>query len=360
MELIDKQLQEKLKNILDEYNEAVELCSYMEIMTDKNLYFLYQGKINKFQRIVNLYYALQQANLKAKQSKLEQNNQNSKEVGELIQNIDLEKQFNNSIIDNNQKSQQNNNTFQQNNKALNQSRNNENMQEIIEIISNIKVEIYKLNESVNQKCFIEIESLDAKTISKIKLMFENYLERNKSSFKSENIKNKVIIDCLGENNFENLKNFCGTIKYIEQEKVSLANILVYQKYANEVNLDDSTIQVSALKSSGAGGQHINKTLSAIRIKHLPTNISVVCQKYKSQMQNKKEALLLLTKKVENYYNEQSEKLKKEQQKKLNNAINSNIPTFVFDETKNIALNSQHKSAYSLSKILKGDLLKIIL
>ena len=124
----------------------------------------------------------------------------------------------------------------------------------------------------------------------------------------------------------------------------------------EVNIKPDDILVETFRSSGAGGQHVNKTDSAVRIRHLPTGIIVQCQNERSQHSNRMTALRILYSKLfELEKNKQREKLDNLRGEHMEIAWGSQIRSYVFHPYN---LVKDHRSLYQMSNslaVMDGEL-----
>ena len=117
---------------------------------------------------------------------------------------------------------------------------------------------------------------------------------------------------------------------------SFASVFVYPEVDDsiEVEINPADIRVDTFRASGAGGQHINKTDSAVRITHLPTNIVVQCQNDRSQHRNRAEAMAMLKSKL---YELELRKRREEQQKledsKTDIGWGHQIRSYVLDQSR---------------------------
>lgn len=142
---------------------------------------------------------------------------------------------------------------------------------------------------------------------------------------------------------------------------STATVLVMPEAEEiDVEIKDSDIRVDITRSSGAGGQCVNTTDSAVRITHIPTNIVVYCQVERSQIKNKEKALQILkTRLYDLKQREQDEKLGNERRNKIGTGDRAEkIRTYNYPQNR----LTDHRINYTvmhLDKIMEGDLEDLI-
>ena len=133
----------------------------------------------------------------------------------------------------------------------------------------------------------------------------------------------VTVEVHGEYTYGHLRAESGVHRLVRispfdsnaRRHTSFASVYAYPivDEVDDFEIDEKDIRTDTYRASGAGGQHINKTDSAVRMTHIPTNIVVACQNERSQIKNRAVALRLLKARVRQYYKEIDER---ERQSKL--------------------------------------------
>ena len=139
---------------------------------------------------------------------------------------------------------------------------------------------------------------------------------------------------------------------------SFASVFVYPEVDDEivVEIDENDLRIDTYRSTGAGGQHVNKTDSAVRITHLPTGIVVQCQNERSQHKNKAMAMKFLKSRLyELQLQEQQKKLEEMNKAKKDIAWGSQIRSYILHPYKMVKDHRTNLEVGNVNRVLDGDI-----
>lgn len=124
----------------------------------------------------------------------------------------------------------------------------------------------------------------------------------------------------------------------------------------DIEINDNDLRIDTYRSSGAGGQHINKTESAIRITHIPTGIVVACQDERSQIKNKERAMSILKSKIYDFYKQQRDDEYKENRKSQvgTGDRSERVRTYNYPQGR-VTDHRVNVTSYNIEGVLNGDI-----
>lgn len=249
-------------------------------------------------------------------------------------------------------------------------------------MDNFEIEVLLSNEFDDYNAIVEIHPGAGGTESQdwAQMLFEMYIRY------AENNNLKIITyDCLqasdagiksvtflvkGKYSYGHLKSESGVHRLVRispfdasgRRHTSFASVDVVPQVNDNVNIliEEKDLKIDTYRSSGAGGQNVNKTESAVRITHLPTNIVVTCQNERSQIQNREIAMNILKSRLFQLEikkkQEEMLKLKKEQK---NIEWGSQIRSYVLCPYKLVKDHRSNYEASNVEEVLEGNLEEII-
>lgn len=263
------------------------------------------------------------------------------------------------------------------------------LEEITNIIKNanktiesLENELYFNGEYDKLNCYLEIHpgagGTEAQDWASMLLnMYERFCEKNNFAFEEISISKgdeagikSAIIIIKGINAYAYLKNESGVHRLVRispfdagrRRHTSFASVTITPEFKSTPNIEinETDLKIDVYHSSGAGGQSVNTTNSAVRITHLPTKIVVTCQNERSQLKNKETALkILMNKLYELELKKNEEKINSLKNNDININFGSQIRSYVLEPYKLVKDNRSNYENNDPDKILNGDILEML-
>ena len=253
-----------------------------------------------------------------------------------------------------------------------------NIKDLRDIVKKNEVKCFLSNEADSFNCYVEIHAGAGGTESQdwAEMLRRMYLKwASQKKFKSNLISEhkgdeagikSSTINIEGDYVFGWLKKESGIHRLVRispfdsgaRRHTSFASVWVYPVVDDNINIEilDKDLRIDTYRSSGAGGQHVNTTDSAVRITHLPTKIVVQCQNERSQHKNKETCLNMLKARLYDF-----EIKKKEKENQSNESTKSEIGwghqirSYVLQPYRLVKDNRSNHESSDPDKVLNGDI-----
>jgi len=255
---------------------------------------------------------------------------------------------------------------------------NNDINDIEKLYQTVELELLLNGQYDSNNCILEIHSGAGGTEScdwanMLYRMYQRYAE--KKGYKVEVIDliegeeagiKSVYFIVKGENAYGYLKCEKGVHRLVRispfdsnsRRHTSFASVEVTPEINNDIDIEikENDLKIDVYRSSGAGGQHVNTTDSAVRITHIPTKIVVTCQNERSQIKNKETALKILKSKLALVQLEKQEsELNKIKGAQMANEFGSQIRSYVMHPYSMVKDHRTSVETSNVGKVLDGDL-----
>ena len=257
------------------------------------------------------------------------------------------------------------------------------IEKLQEQVQELEIDTLLNGEYDGNNCYLEIhpgaggtESCD--WASMLLRMYERFLEKTNFTYKIIDYQDgeeagikSVTLHIVGDYAYGYLKNESGVHRLVrispfdsnKRRHTSFASVTVTPEFDQniDVTIKDEDLKIDVYHSSGAGGQSVNTSNSAVRITHLPTKTVVTCQTERSQLRNKEIAMELLKNKLYQQQLKEQEKLKKKVSGDVSNIeFGNQIRSYVLEPYK---LVKDHRTKYEDTdpiKVLDGNIMPFIM
>lgn len=249
-------------------------------------------------------------------------------------------------------------------------------------IESLEYELYFNGEYDRLNCYLEIHpgagGTEAQDWASMLLdMYEKFCEKNNYSYEEISIQKgeeagikSAIINVKGKNAYAYLKHESGVHRLVrispfdsnKRRHTSFASVTITPEFESISNIEikESDLKIDVYHSSGAGGQSVNTTNSAVRITHLPTKIVVTCQNERSQLKNKDTAMkILMSKLYELELQKNEEKINSLKGNDININFGSQIRSYVLEPYKLVKDNRTNYECNDPEKILNGEIKEML-